>query len=70
MTPIRVQATAEVDGELHLRGLPIQKGQQAEIIVLTEPSADDALVAVLENDPGWAWLHDRAEDVYTEADVR
>ena len=47
MNPIRVRATAEADGKLHLRGLPIQKGQQAEVIVLTEGSPDGALLAVL-----------------------
>jgi hypothetical protein len=70
MNPIRVRATAEVDGELHLRGLPIRRGEEAEVIVLTEDTADEALLAVLEHDPGWAWLHDPAEDIYSEADAR
>jgi hypothetical protein len=70
MNPVRVRATAEADGELHLRGLPIQKGQRAEVIVLTEGSSDDALLAVLEHDPGWTWLHDPAEDIYSEEDAR
>lgn len=70
MRPLRIRATAEADGELHLRGLPIQKGEEAEVLVLTEGSTDDALLAVLERDPAWAWLHDSAEDVYTEGDVR
>jgi hypothetical protein len=70
MMAIRIHATAQTDGELHLRGLPIQKGQQAEVIVLTEQSTDDSLLTVLQHDPGWAWLSDSAEDLYTEADVR
>ena len=70
MSPIRIRATAEADGELHLRGLPIQKGQEAEVIVLTEESTDQLLVDILERDPSWSWLHDPAEDEYIEADVR
>ena len=70
MTSIRVRAMAEADGELHLRGLPILKGQQAEVIVLTEESTDNAVLTILEHDPGWAWLHDPAEDIYTEQDAR
>jgi hypothetical protein len=50
------------------------RGQQAEVIVLTdgldEPSADEATLAILQHDPAWAWLRDPDEDVYTEADVR
>jgi hypothetical protein len=70
MAAIRVQATAEADGELHLRGLPIHKGEQADVIILMEPSTDEALLAALEHDPAWAWLRDPAEDLYTEEDVR
>lgn len=65
--PTRVRATAEADGELHLRGLPIRRGEEAEAIMLTEGTADEALLAVLEHDPGWAWLHDPAEDIYSVA---
>lgn len=70
MSPIRVRAVAEVDGEIHLRGLPIQKGQRAEVIVLTDENPDEALLSMLAHDPGWQWLRDEAEDVYTEDDVR
>ena len=70
MKPIRVRATADADGELHLRGLPIRRGDEAEVIVLTEHAGDDALLAVLEHDPGWAWLHDPAEVIYSEQDTR
>ena len=70
---IRIEAEAEADGELHLRGLPIQKGQKAQVIVITngeDGPSDDAVLALLRHDPSWAWLHDPAEDVYTEEDVR
>jgi hypothetical protein len=70
MMPIRIRATADVDGELHLRGLPIHKGEVAEVIVLTEDPSDDDILALLQSDPTWAWLFDPAEDVYTEADLR
>jgi hypothetical protein len=71
MSPIRVRATAEADGELRLRGLPIRKGQEAAVIVLTDVDDDTAnqmFVSLVENDPAWAWLHDPAEDIYTEAE--
>ena len=74
VSAIRLRVSAHADGELRLRGLPIRKGEQAEVIVLTdgldEPMADEVTLAILQHDPAWAWLHDPAEDVYTEADVR
>lgn len=70
MDTIRMRATAEADGELHLRGLSIQRGQVAEVIILADGSTDDALLAVLKHDPAWSWLQDPSEDVYTEEDVR
>jgi hypothetical protein len=74
MSAIRLRVSADEDGELRLRGLPIRKGQQAEVIVLTdaidEASADAATLAILQHDPAWAWLHDPDEDVYAEADVQ
>ncbi|HZO25953.1 MAG TPA: hypothetical protein VFH48_08165 [Chloroflexota bacterium] len=74
MSAIRLRVSADEDGELRLRGLPIRKGQHAEVIVLTdgldEASVDEATLAILQHDPAWAWLHDPAEDVYTEDDVR
>jgi len=69
MGRIRMVATSEHDGELHLRGLPIRRGQQADVIVLTEPTDGGEVLAVLGHDPGWAWLWDDAEDIYTEADL-
>ena len=70
MSSVRVRAIAQADGELHLRGLPIRKGQEADVIVLTDESTDDALLAVLQHDPAWAWILSPEEDVYTEADAR
>jgi hypothetical protein len=73
MRVIRVRVTAEADGELHLRGLPLQRGQEAEVIVPTdadETNTDHVLLAVLRHDPAWAWLQDPAEDLYAEADVQ
>lgn len=70
LNSVRIRATAESDGELHLRGLPIHKGEEADVIVLTEGGPDDEMLAVLKHDPSWAWLHDPAEDVYTEDDVQ
>jgi hypothetical protein len=69
--PIRVRARAEADGEIHLRGLPIAKGPEAEVIVLTneeDEATDVAVLALLQEDPSRAWLKDAAEDVYTEED--
>jgi hypothetical protein len=65
----RVRAIVDADGELHLRGLPVQKGQRVEVIVLADGVDDDTLVAMLQTDPGWSWLRDPAEDIYSEADV-
>jgi hypothetical protein len=70
MMPIRIRATADADGELHLRGLPVHGGEVAEVIVLTEEPSDDDVLALLRSDPTWAWLFDPAEDVHTEEDLR
>jgi len=74
MSAIRLRVSADEDGEFRLSGLPIRKGQQADVIVLTdgmdEPPADETTLAILQHDPAWAWLHDPDEDVYTEADVQ
>jgi len=73
MSTIRLRVLADADGELRLRGLPIRKGEQAEVIVLTdahdEAAVDETTLAILRHDPAWAWLQDLAEDVYTEADI-
>ena len=71
MSTIRIRAKAEHDGELRLRGLPLRKGEVADVVVFVDASPiDNLLLAALNEDPGWAWLKDPAEDVYTEADVR
>jgi hypothetical protein len=74
MSAIRLRVSADADGELLLRGLPIRRGEEAEVIVLTDgddgTSADETTLTLLQRDPAWAWLHDEAEDIYTEADVR
>ena len=74
MSAIRLRVSADEDGELRLRGLPIRKGQHAEVIVLTdgldEASVDQTTLAILQHDPAWSWLQDPDEDVYTEGDVR
>lgn len=51
-------------------GAPPQEGDAADSVV-AGPSGDDAmLLAVLQHDPAWSWLHDREEDIYAEDDVR
>jgi hypothetical protein len=70
MNAIRLRVSADADGEILLRGLPIRRGEEAEIIVLTESddglSTDEATLAILGHDPAWAWLHDEAEDIYSQ----
>ena len=70
MGTIRLRATAPADGELQLSGLPIRKGDEADVIVLTNGDDDRTLLALLQHDPAWSWLRDPEEDVYTEEDVR
>lgn len=69
MAPIHVHTTVETDGEIRLRGLPLQKGQEADVLIVVENAETEAVLAVLANDPAWAWLRDEAEDVYTEQDA-
>lgn len=70
MSSLRLRARAEVDGELHLRGLPIHKGEEADVVVFTDESPESAILEVLTHDPAWAWLHDPAEDIYSDKDIR
>jgi hypothetical protein len=74
MSAITLHVSAEEDGELRLRGLPLRKGDFAEVIVLTDlqhdPPGDEAVLAILRHDPAWAWLWDPSEDLYGEDDVR
>jgi hypothetical protein len=39
MSPIRVSATIEQDGELHLQNLPLRRGQRVDLIVV--PTGED-----------------------------
>jgi len=48
----------------------MHKGQQADVIIVPEEPADNVTLAMLRDDPGWAWLHDAAPDIYTEKDAR
>jgi hypothetical protein len=48
MKAVKLQASVETDGELHLTGLPCQKGNRVEVIVLitdetTEKEREQAL---------------------------
>jgi hypothetical protein len=73
MVTIRIRVTAETDGELHLRDLPVQQGQEAEVVIITnldDIDADQVLLSMPRHDPAWAWLRDPAEDLYTEEDAR
>jgi hypothetical protein len=73
VSAIRVHIVAEADGEISLHGLPIRRGQEADVIVLTdaeEVSSDAAVLAILQHDPSWVWLREPAEDIYSEQDVR
>lgn len=38
--------------------------------VADDQSTDETIRGILRHDPAWAWFHDDAEDVYTEADIR
>ena len=41
MRAIKVQTLVQRDGELHLDGLPLRKGNRVEAILLTEDPAED-----------------------------
>jgi hypothetical protein len=70
VTTVRMRATADADGELRLRGLPVRKGDVADVIVLIDGDEGDSVLSILQNDPSWAWLKDPDEDLYTERDAR
>lgn len=70
MKPIRHRATTEADAELQVRGLPIRRGEESGVVVLIEDAGDEAVLVVLEHDPGWAWLHDPEDDIYSAPDDR
>lgn len=72
MNAIRVLARPEKDGVLVLTNLPVEKEQLLEIIILTPdvPEEEGLTLSLLQHDPGYAFLWDSAEDLYTEADVK
>lgn len=72
MNAIRILTRPETNGELVLKNLPVKKDQLLEVIILTqeEPADNELILSVLEHDPGYAFLRDSAEDLYTEADVQ
>lgn len=41
MSTIRVSATVEHDGELHLSNLPLKRGQRVELLVVTDSPPDE-----------------------------
>lgn len=69
---VRRHVTPERDGEVILRDLPVRKDQEIEVIIVTDQSSaeDQQTMALLEHDPGWAFLWDPAEDIYTVDDVK
>jgi len=72
MQAVRVLIKPEKDGELVLRNLPVKRGVPVEVIILTPEAIDEAalILSALQHDPGYDFLRDPAEDLYTEADVR
>jgi len=72
MQAVRILTRPEKDGELVLKGLPVKAGVPVEIIILTQDVTDETalILSVLQHDPGYAFLRDPAEDLYTEEDVK
>lgn len=72
MNAIRILTRPKTNGELVLTNLPVKKDQLLEVIILTQegPEEDELILLVLQHDPGYAFLRDSAEDLYTEADVK
>ena len=72
MNAIRILTRPEAKGELVLRNPPVKKDQLLEVIILTQdkPEEDELILSVLQHDPGFAFLREFAEDLYTEADVK
>ncbi|MDH7485755.1 MAG: hypothetical protein QHJ81_05700 [Anaerolineae bacterium] len=72
MNAIRILARPGADGELVLTNLPVEKEQLLEIIILPYegPEEEGLALSLLQHDPGYAFLWDSAEDLYTEADVK
>lgn len=72
MNAIRLLTRPERDGELLLTGLPVVRSQLLEVIILTpEPAKEeDPVLSLLQHDPGYAFLRETAEDLYTVADIK
>ena len=49
MQAIRLQQTVEKDGEIHLRDLPVVRGQEVEVIILISPFRNE--LAAMAQDP-------------------
>ncbi|MCX6032617.1 MAG: hypothetical protein NT169_25435 [Chloroflexi bacterium] len=72
MNATRLLTRPEKDGELLLTGLPIAKAQLFEVIILSQEAAkeEDPVLSLLQHDPGYAFLREAAEDLYTVADIK
>ncbi len=72
MQVIRRHIVPDRDGEIFLRDLPVTKDQEIDVIIVTDRFSpeDQQTMAMLQNDPGWAFLWDPAEDVYTLDDIK
>jgi hypothetical protein len=73
MEAYRVRTTVVRTGEVVVRGLPLEKDQEVEVIVLAgDDRVDDRrlLIEAAESAPSLAFLHDEAEDAYGEADLQ
>ncbi len=71
MQAIKRHVIPEQDGELALRDVPVKKDHPVEVIILSEDVSPEcaATLALLRHDPGWAFLWDPQEDVYTQEDA-
>lgn len=65
MNAIRITTTIEQDGEIHLSNLPLKKGQQVEMIVLTNvlPPEPVPLTAARLLESGLIGLWDDRDDI-------
>ncbi len=72
MNAIRLLTRPKKDGELLLTGLPVAKAQLLEVIILSQEASkeEDPVLSLLQHDPGYAFLRETAEDLYTIADVK
>jgi hypothetical protein len=73
MEAYRVRTTVVRAGEVVVRGLPLEKDQEVEVIVLTgdgQPDERELCMHAAENAPSMAFLHDGAEDIYEPSDLK